>query len=375
MIGSGTGFTSYPYGVLDVPAAMRIPAIARGMQLYSGLIKQCPIDAYRGPDPLARPPFLERPDPDEPRSTFVQVQVEDYLTHGNALHLVTQRNAEGWPAMAAWVPAAWVSIEWRAGKPTRYLVGNRELPFENVVHVKRGSDRRNPGRGVGIVEQHLATLDRIAAEEEYERNTLLSAGVPSVVIRSPNPDLSQSQADDAKAMWVTKHAGPIREPSVVPGGVDVIPLAWSPSDAQLVEARKLSLLDVANMLNLDGYWVGAPAASMTYRSPGPMYLTLLRTSLEPVLADLEQVWSAAWLPRGQSIRFDRLALTRDDFASSVDTLTKAVAAGLISIPEARQYLGLAASIALGGPTVISPIDTEEGTIEGDGTGEALPEAS
>jgi len=68
-------------------------------------------------------------------------------------------------------------------------------------------------------------------------------------------------------------------------------------------------------------------------------------------------------------------LTRDDFASSVDTLTKAVAAGLISIPEARQYLGLAASIALGGPTVISPIDTEEGTIEGDGTGEALPEAS
>ena len=95
-----------------------------------------------------------------------------------------------------------------------------------------------------------------------------------------------------------KFAGPNREPAILPNGTQVIPLAWSPSDTQLIEARQVSLLDVANMFNLDGYWLGAPVAGMTYRTAGPQYQQILRTSLEPVLSDFEDVWSFDWLPRG-----------------------------------------------------------------------------
>lgn len=120
----------------------------------------------------------------------------------------------------------------------------------------------------------------------------------------------------------------------------------------------MSLQDVANIYNLDGYWLGANAPGLTYRSPGPMYLALLRTSLEPVMAELEQTWSDAWLPRGQSVAFNRLTLTRDDLGTTVTTLNAAVAGGLLTQEEARQYLGLAASPAPTAPTVLSPIDTE-----------------
>ena len=353
-----------PAYVWDVASALRVPAVSRATALYSGLIRQCALDAYRGSSPLARPRLLDRPDPTRPRSWWVGVQVEDYLWHGNAVHVVTDRNAEGWPSAVAWVPAAAVSFRHAPGEPIRYWVGETEVPTDDVVHVRRSANRWNPEVGVGVVEQHLATIDRVALEEEYERSALTRAGVPSVAVIAPNPSLSQEEADDADDRWAEKFA--VRKPVFLPQGTQVVPLGWSPSDAQMVEARKASLTDVANAFNLDGYWLGAPMSGLTYRSPGPLYLTLLRTSLEPVLADLEQTWADAWLPRGQAVRFDRLQLTRDEFGSAIDALAKATAppqsapdlGPILSVEEARLYLGLPPSQG-SGPTVSSPIDTEE----------------
>jgi phage portal protein BeeE len=354
--------TAFPTQVWDVQSALRIPSVSRATSLYSGLIRQCPLDAWKGMTPLDRPRLLDRPDPFRSRAWFVGVQVEDYLWHGNALAVVTTRNAEGWPASVAWVPAAtanmWVDDD---GSP-HYLSNGRELNARNVIHVRRSADRFRPWRGVGVVEQHLGTLDRVAMEEEYERSSLAGAGVPSVAIIANNPGLSQEEADDGKISWMDKYAGPQRTPAILPYGTQVVPLGWSPSDSQMVEARKMSLIDVANAFNLDGYWLGAEMRGLTYRSPGPLYLGLLRTSLEPVMADFEQAWADDWLPRGQSIRFDRLQLTRDDFGATIDALAKAVAppqsdptvGGILSVPEARAYMALPAAQAAG---VVSPVDT------------------
>ena len=362
----GGSFATGPW-VWDVASAIRVPSVSRATSLYSGLIRQCPMDAYRGTTPLPRPRILDRPDPTTSRAWFVGVQVEDYLWHGNALGVITDRNAEGWPMAVSWIPAAWCAITWTPGEATRYYVGATELPARDVIHVRRSADRMSPVRGVGVIEQHLNTLDRVSLEEEYERTSLTGAGVPSVAIITPNPGLSQGEADLAKVAWMDKYAGPVREPAILPYGTQVTPLGWSPSDSQMVEARKMSLVDVANAFNLDGYWLGAEMKGLTYRSPGPLYLSLLRTSLEPVLADFEQAWSDAWLPRGQAIRFDRLQLTRDDFASNVTALATAIAPPqsdptvppILSTQEARLYLGLPPTQE--GPTVASPVDTEEVT--------------
>ena len=126
----------------------------------------------------------------------------------------------------------------------------------------------------------------------------------------------------------------------MPAGTQVVPLAWSPEAAQLVEVRKMGLQDVANMFNLDGYWLGAPTAGMTYRSPGQQWMQLLRSTLEPILADFEGVWSAAWVPRGHTVAFNRKMLLAEDMQTTVNTLSKAIAAGLMTLAEARGYMGL-----------------------------------
>ena len=85
---------------------------------------------------------------------------------------------------------------------------------------------------------------------------------------------------------------------------------------------------------------GAPVAGMTYRTAGPQYQQVLRTSLEPVLADFEDVWSNAWLPRGTSVRFRRSQLLREDLATSTTAAVAAYGAGLMSLAEARVEIGL-----------------------------------
>lgn len=332
--------------VWDVETARSIPGVGRALQLY-GLISSCALDLYRGDDRLTRPLQLKLPDVNlRARSTFVRVQVEDYLTHGNAVHVITMRYANGAMRGSRWFPAHM----WQVADPSStpdggvdYYLNGRLVTREDVVHVQRGAAAGEPWRGVGVVEQHLKTLNRAGLEEAAESKNLTEGGVPSVAVISPNPDITQTQVDNAKLKWLEKYSGPGREPAILPNGTQVIPLSWSPVDSDLIEARKMTLTDVANVFNLDGYWVGAPTTSMTYQSPGPNFLQLLRTSLEPVMVDFELVWSLLWLPPlGQEIRFDRLQLTRDDLSTEVQTGATAVQSGLMTREEWRLRWGMPA---------------------------------
>ena len=178
------GFLSLPhptaYGapgpyVYDTPTARHIPAVGRAIQLYAGLCKQMPLEAYRGFGRIEpNPRILARPDPDEGGPWFVQVNVEDYLLNGNAISLVTSRAHDGWPLTVAWLPVNYVTVSYDPNNDNTktYAYLGETLKTEDVIHVKRGADRMYPVRGVGIVEEHSPTLDRVAMEEEYERGAL-----------------------------------------------------------------------------------------------------------------------------------------------------------------------------------------------------------
>jgi HK97 family phage portal protein len=338
-----------PY-VYDANSARRVPAVARALQLYSGMMKQMGMDAYRGADKLPRPKLLEAPDPFRGGPWFVHNSVEDYLLNGNAISVVTARGADGWPLAVRWLPAGWVYIVadvYAADSDVAYYYLGRPLPAADVVHVRRGADRFYPSRGVGVVEEFLSTLDRVAMEEAYESATLSAAAVPSVAIITPNATLNQDTADEAKAHWQTNYGGANRVPAILPNGTQVIPLSWSPTDTQLIEARRLSLVDVANAFNLDGYWLSAPGHALTYKTAAPQYQQILRTSIEPVLVDFESIWSAGWLPRGQTVVFDRKKLLRDDLPTTMTAAVQGKAAGIITTEEARDMLGLPAEPELG----------------------------
>lgn len=327
--------------VWDESSALTIPAVAKALHIHQ-LAGVMDLDCYRGDRPLKnRPRLLDQPDLTAPGSTwFIRQHVRDWLLSGNACHLVTARDAEDYPAATRYYPAhRWEILQATDGSIVGYQLNGYSVPIADVVHVRRDSDPGAHGRGVGIVEQHLKTLDRAGLEEESERQSLKGGSVPSVAVIAPQKNLSQSDADDAATSWEDKFSGPRRRPAILPNGTQVIPLTWSASDQQMIAARQMTLTDVANLTGLDAYWLGAPGSSHTYRSPGPLWLSLLRVTLEPMLRLFEDAWSQSWYPRGRRVVFRRSMLTQDDLQTGISTWAAARAANLATYEEARVGLG------------------------------------
>lgn len=336
--------------VWDSVTAQQIPAVGRALELYTGLISQCDLDLYDGVTPIRpRDAMLEQPDKTMPGYLFKAVQVIDRIVHGNALHLIAKRDKFGNATSATWFPATEWSVDASRGRafPDYFLNGKKIARREDVVHVRWGYAPGEPWRGIGIVERYMNTLDRVALQEASERNALRNGSVPSVAVIAPQKQLTQTEADDAAEQFERRFGGSSRRPGVFPNGTVITPLSWSAEDQQAVLARQMSLTDVANLLNLNSFWLNAPASSHTYRSPGPMFLELVRVSLEPVFQELEQTWGTSWFPGRRKTQFDRNKLTRDDFASSLATLGKAVKDGLMTVEEARLYMGWSAEPAIG----------------------------
>lgn len=332
-------------GSLTSQQMKAIPAIGRGLSLIEGMCMQMPMDAKRGDAFLPRPRLLEQPDPSTDRAWFVGMQVDDYLVHGNAVSVVTARDATGWPAAVMHVPAALVDLVQDADGARSYWFNGVELPFDDVVHIRRGADPLFMWRGLGVLEQFMRSLSRIEKQGAYEENVLDGAAVPSVVVTTNNEKPSPEAMDAASERWMEKFGGPVRKPLFLPAGSTAVPLSWSPSDSQLVEARQLSLTDAANILNMDAFWVGGGMSSgLTYRSPGPMWLNFLRQTAAPILEQIELTWSQAWLPRGQRITFDRRVVLAEDMGTAVSWVSRAIDKGLITLAEGRKALGYSVEI-------------------------------
>lgn len=325
--------------VTDVPSARGIPGVGRALDLYRGLIATCALTRVSaGRTSSTR--FLSRPDPDMGPSAFVGAHVDDYLLDGNALHLVTLRDRTGWPAAVRWFPSTmWGVVEERPGIPSYFLNGNR-VDRDDVVHVARPvRDPMHPWRGLGVVEQHLRTLQRSGLQEAAESENLRSRGMPAVAVIAPNQELDETAVDAAADKWVERFTGPEPRPGIFPKDTQIIPIAWNPEQGQMVQARGMTTKDIANAFNLDGYWLGAEGSSHTYRSPGPLFLSLLKTALNPVMRAFEEEWGFQWLPYGTELRFDRSELLRDDLLTMVQAFTT----GATYFPdknEPRRLMGL-----------------------------------
>src|SRR6476620_1948772 len=128
--------------VWDVGTAQQIPGVGRALGIIGGLMSQMSIDVWRGIMPLERPAFLDSPSTFLDRPTFMRLHVEAYLLQGNAAHLVTARDRDGWPAATRWYPAhRWLCYE-DAGQ-RRYFLDGVEVNRYDVVHVQNGADPLN----------------------------------------------------------------------------------------------------------------------------------------------------------------------------------------------------------------------------------------
>ncbi|MGE0359011.1 MAG: phage portal protein [Burkholderiales bacterium] len=323
------------------------PGAWRAALLISDLLGSLPWHAYTdGPDgvPVRRTPapaLLQRPAGREPRINTYSSWALDYLWHGNAIGVVTATDASGEAVAALPVPARQVHAKIiepsdnlstiPVGSPG-YLIGRRWYHPDNVLHVK-GPCEPGAVRGMGVLENHLRTL-QLAEDQDRQAGASTGAGIPTGVLNVESPDVEEDEIIAAKAKWKTAQA--TRDVAVLTPAIRFEPLAWNPTDAQLLESRKFTRQDWALIFGVPARYLLAEDSSRTYSNIETEGIELLRYYMNGHVARFEQALEAHLRP-GTTVKANLDAVLRADTLTRYQAHEIGIRAGFLLDDEARAY--------------------------------------
>lgn len=324
--------------------AVTIPGVTRATSLIVDTIAGLPWQVMRGTDVLATPPWIA--DPQGLRldgrtmdaSALVDVRlsavefwadwIRAALWHGDGYLYVPVRNQDGSPRPPIWqLHPHKVAI-----KGGTYWVGDTPVPPGSIVHL-RGNGPYYAGHGRGVIDDHVTDLGLAAMIRGYQRNVFTS-GVPYGYLKVNGPNPTDDQVKDLKAKWYTQH-GRRRGIAILNATTDFVPVALTPIDAALDEARTWSLRDIALAFGLPPYMLGVAGDSQTYANVESRMIEFDRFTLLQWIRRIESTLDAQF-PGGTSVKVRTAGILRADTATRYAAYAAALSAGFLTVDEVRR---------------------------------------
>jgi HK97 family phage portal protein len=318
--------------------ALRVPAFNRGVRLISGTVAQLPLNRWTG-NQIVGTPVLDQFETRNPRWVTMQSTVQDLVLYGRAYWLVTLTDAEGFPRYVQRLPTDQVSEQ-----------ANGIIRYDSSEY--RLSDPTSPGTAVnrvikftgfndGVLLVGLDVIDAALSLEIASKN-YASAPAPTQILKNTsNYELSNQEIDDL----LLAYSDARKQSSVayLNGGVDLTTFGYSANELQLVEARNQSAIQIARLLNLDPFWVGAgvPGSALTYQNRVDMRQDLVDLTLSDYLVPIEQrlsMWDFTPTKLKSVTRFDTSEFLRANLDTRSNIAINLHTAGIIDRDEARTFI-------------------------------------
>ena len=316
--GSGGPWGNPPPNAYDARGIL--PAVNRCTSIIADTLGGLPWHIYRGWDQLATPNWIGDPQAmvQDGRVTARQIDnvklsavefwtewIVSALWTGNGYIWCPVRNADGSPGTPMWIlnPSK-VRIE--AGQ---YFVADQLMMPGEIIHL-RGEPPYKGGKGTGVFTRHGIDIGLAATVREYSAGQY-NSGIPYGYIKSTAPRLDEDSAKGLKAKWLEQHGGARRTVAVLNSTTDFVPLALSPLDAQLDNARQWALRDIALAFNMPAYMLGVPGDSSTYANVESRMIELRSFTLLPWIRRIESTLDAQF-PRGTELKIVTAGLERGD---------------------------------------------------------------
>jgi HK97 family phage portal protein len=271
-----------------------------------------------------------------------ELLIRDLDLYGNAAARI-ERNARG-QVVALW-PEPWpnVTVERLPTGRLRYKFAGRSggtmtLLQEEVLHV------RGPSRD-GLLGMSPLSIARgalgLALDQKQTADALVTNALrPSGVLSFPHP-LSIESRSHIKAVMQESFAGPTNAGRLMllDGGPKFEQITFTPSDAEFLESRKLSNLDVARIFGCPPTTVGIPDHG-TYSNQEQESTALVRNALGPLAARVEQAMARCLLTeagrRTLYIEHELSALLRGDVQARFEAYRIGREIGALSPNDVRR---------------------------------------
>lgn len=271
----------------------------RCIQLNAQQIASMPLD-FHG---TYEPSWISDPDPNwypNGISDAIFAVVRSIYGWGYALLYVTSRYASGFPSNWTVIDPSVVDIEFVRGR-RRYKVGDEILSPFDVVQIDR-----DPGfalHGTPAITAYATQAWGLLAGSELARS-VLQGGVPQVALKSLRR-LTEQQAKDLQAQWVTRTSTRGGAPPVLPPEIDFKEVSLSPADLLLIDGLGFNARVIASAYGVPPFLLNLPLeGGLTYQNPEKLGEFWWRFELRPVAKRLADAMSAQLLPRGNWVTFD-----------------------------------------------------------------------
>lgn len=204
------------------------------------------------------------------------------------------------------------------------------------------------------------------AMDEYSGKFFSNGAHPSIILNAPGK-MNPEQIARLQAAFAGKYAGldnAHRIPLVLTEGLTAKEISLTAEDAQLLEARKFQVIDIARAFGVPPHMIGETSASTSWGSGiESMSRGFVTYTLQPHLVRIEQELNRKLFPRdtGRFIRFDREALIEGDSKAQADYNRAALGGpgtgqGWMTVNEIRKRKGLGP--VDGGDVIFDPRTTQ-----------------
>lgn len=345
---------TYSGKVVSVGSSLELIPVYSAIQLISGAIGSLPIKVYRDMPDGARVAanghraqrLLDRPTPTMSGDEWRQIMAVHLLTWGNFFAL-KERDAAGYIS-ALWPikPQSVKVTRQKGSQKLEYFIGEQRFDESTLLHIRGMGDDGTVG--YSPIQQARHQLGMAQSIDEFGSKFFNNGARPGVILRHPSR-LSPEAAERLRAQWSQAHSGSRNAFStvVVEEGIEVTTLTMPPP-SDLVALGKLSDVRIAQLFRIP------PSLLMTEAGGSLQYTTtelegrhFVTWCLRPWLVRIEQallrdpdIFSDNGLGSQFSPMFQVSELIRGDNKTAAETDVMLLNAGIITVDEARQNLGL-----------------------------------
>jgi HK97 family phage portal protein len=200
-----------------------------------------------------------------------------------------------------------------------------------------------------ILEATRQAIGIVLAIEEYCGRFFTNGGMPKTVLSYPQGvKLDSKQQDELREAWIRQYGGVSNTqlPLVLQQGASATKLTFTAEEAQMLEARKFQVIDIARGFGVPPFMIGDTEKTTTWGSGiEQMSGAFIRYTLSPHITEIEQeINRKLYKIARYCVDFDEEALARGDMKSLGEWFRQAVGGsqgpGFMLINEVRSRMNL-----------------------------------
>ena len=364
------GQTGASLGHVDAARASGTAVAHRCISIVAELMASVPLFVYRHGERGSRDRATDHPAyavlHDAPNGMMTAFElrerlIADLLVHGNA-YAEIERNGRGQVIGLRLIDPGAISVERLRSGRLRYIVTGapgRVLLQGEVLHLRYRLGRDGI-MGLSPIQIARETFNRSLAETDTAAKQATKGFRPEgavVFAQAINPSQKTDVLD--KLRQKIERNDSTSGIMVLDGGADWKPFAFSSKDAEFLESRKLTALDICRVFGVPPSAAGI-TDNATYSNIGEESRALVQRCLAPMAKRIEQAMNMALLtPEARKtffIEHDLAGLLRGDIGARYDAYRTGRDGGWLSPNEIRRLENLPE--IKGGDEYLSPLNMQ-----------------